>query len=136
MAKYERDKLVPGFTMSLKTRPLVIAKMTEYIRERSVIIQSKRLMSELRVFIWKNGKAQAQVGYNDDLVMAFATALYVRDTAIRMRQQGLDLSRATMSSFVSLNQRNSAVYNVAPMQNNPYLMETPNGQEDLSWLLG
>jgi hypothetical protein len=136
MAKYERDKLVPGFTMSLKTRPLVIAKMTEYVRERSVILQSKRLLGEMRVFIWRNGKAQAQSGYNDDLVMAFATALYVRDTAIRMRQQGMDLSRATMNSFVNLNQRNTGVYNVAPMQNNPYLMETPGGQEDLTWLLG
>jgi hypothetical protein len=136
MAKYERDKLVPGFTMSLKTRPLVIAKMTEYIRERSVIVKSKRLLGEMRVFIWRNGKAQAQTGYNDDLVMAFATALYVRDTAIRMRQQGMDLTRATMSSFVNLNQRSAAVYNVAPMRNNPYLMETPNGQEDLTWLLG
>jgi len=89
------------------------------------------------VFIWKNGKAQAQTGYNDDLVMPLATALYVRDTAIRMRQQGMDLSRATMASFTSLNQRsNTAVYNVAPMGNNPYLMDTPNGQEDFSWLLG
>jgi len=132
----DHSNMVPGFTMSLKTRPLVIAKMTEYVRERSVILQSKRLLGEMRVFIWRNGKAQAQSGYNDDLVMAFATALYVRDTAIRMRQQGMDLSRATMSSFVSLNQRNTGVYNVAPMQNNPYLMETPNGQEDLSWLLG
>jgi len=136
MAKYERDKLVPGFTMSLKTRPLVIAKMTEYIRERSVIVQSKRLLAEMRVFIWRNGKAQAQSGYNDDLIMAFATALYVRDTAIRMRQQGMDLSRATMNSFVSLNQRSQGVYNVAPMQNNPYLMKTVNGEEDLTWLLG
>jgi hypothetical protein len=135
MAKYERDKLVPGFTMSLKTRPLVIAKMTEYIRERSVIVQSKRLLAEMRVFIWRNGKAQAQSGYNDDLIMAFATALYVRDTAIRMRQQGMDLSRATMNAFVGLNQRDPGVYNVAPMQNNPYLMETPYGQEDLTWLI-
>lgn len=136
MAKFERDKLVPGFTMSLKTRPLVIAKMTEYVRERSVVLQSKRLLGEMRVFIWRNGKAQAQSGYNDDLIMSFATALYVRDTAIRMRQQGMDLSRATMSSFVSLNQRNTGVYNVAPINNNPYLMETPGGQEDLTWLLG
>ena len=29
MHKYERDKLVPGFTMSMRTRPLVIAKMIE-----------------------------------------------------------------------------------------------------------
>jgi hypothetical protein len=136
MKKYERDMLVPGFTMSLRTRPLVIAKLTEYIREKSVTIRSKRMIGELRVFVWKNGKAQAQVGYNDDLVMALATALYVRDTAVRMKQQGLDLARAQMSSFVNLNQRNTGVYNVAPMQNNPYLMKTSQGDEDLSWLLG
>ena len=83
-----------------------------------------------------NGKAQAQNGYNDDLVMAMATALYVRDTAVRMRQQGMDLTRAQMSSFVNVNQRNTGVYNVAPMQNNPYVMKTDYGEEDLSWLLG
>ena len=136
MTKYERDRLVPGFTMSVRTRPLVIAKMMEYIRERGVTIQSKRLLAEMRVFIWKNGKAQAQVGYNDDLVMAFATALYVRDTALRLRQQGMDLARAQLSSFTNLNSRNTAVMStVGSMQNNPYLIRTDHGDEDISWLL-
>lgn len=36
----------------------------------------------MRVFIWKNGKAQAQAGYNDDLVMSFGIGLYVRDTLL------------------------------------------------------
>ena len=136
MTKYERDKLVPGFTMSARTRPLVIAKMIEYIREHSVTIQSKRLMSEMRVFVWKNGKAQAQVRYNDDLLIACATALYVRDTALRLRQQGIDLARAQLSSFNNLNAQNKAIMtNVGSQQNNPYLIDTPGGKEDISWLL-
>lgn len=136
MTKYERDKLVPGFTMSARTRPLVIAKMIEYIREHSVTIQSKRLMSEMRVFVWKNGKAQAQVRYNDDLLIACATALYVRDTALRLRQQGIDLARAQLSSFNNLNAQNKAIMtNVGSQQNNPYIVDTPGGKEDISWLL-
>ena len=136
MTKYERDKLVPGFTMSARTRPLVIAKMIEYIREHSVTIQSKRLMSEMRVFVWKNGKAQAQIRYNDDLLIACATALYVRDTALRLRQQGIDLARAQLSSFTNLNAQNKAIMtNVGSQQNNPYLIDTPGGKEDISWLL-
>ena len=136
MHKYERDKLVPGFTMSMKTRPLVIAKMIEYIREKSVTIQSKRLMQEMRVFIWKNGKAQAQDRYNDDLIMACATALYVRDTSLRLRQQGMDLARAQLSSFNSLNAKNKAIIkSVGNQQNNPYIINTPGGDEDVSWLL-
>jgi hypothetical protein len=136
MTKYERDKLVPGFTMSARTRPLVIAKMIEYIREHSVTIQSKRLMAEMRVFVWKNGKAQAQIRYNDDLLIACATALYVRDTALRLRQQGIDLARAQLSSFNNLNAQNKAIMtNVGSQQNNPYLIDTPGGKEDISWLL-
>ena len=136
MHKYERDKLVPGFTMSARTRPLVIAKMIEYIRDKSVTIQSKRLMSEMRVFVWKNGKAQAQVRYNDDLIMSCATALFVRDTALRLRQQGIDLARAQLSSFTNLNQKNKAVIRtVGNNQNNPYLIDNGRNQEDISWLL-
>ena len=136
MHKYERDKLVPGFTMSMRTRPLVIAKMIEYIREKSVTIQSKRLMSEMRVFVWKNGKAQAQDRYNDDLIMSCATALYVRDTALKLRQQGIDLARAQLSSFNNLNKRNPAVItSVGDMRNNPYIIKTRDGEEDISWLV-
>ena len=136
MSKYERDKLVPGFTMSIRTRPLVIAKMIEYIREKGVTIQSKRLISEMRVFVWKNGKPQAQTNYNDDLLMACATALYVRDTALRLRQQGMDLARAQLSSFSNLNAKNAAVIkSVGSQQNNPYIIDTGHGTEDFSWLI-
>ena len=136
MNKWDTDKLVPGFTTSNKTRPLIIAKMMEYIRERSVTIRSKRLINEMRVFIWKNGKAQAQNGYNDDVVMAFAIGLYIRDTALRLRQQGIDLARAQLSSFTNLNQRTpSVITSVDNRRNNPYIVETNHGKEDISWIL-
>ena len=136
MNKWDTDKLVPGFTTSNKTRPLIIAKMMEYIRERSVTIRSKRLINEMRVFIWKNGKAQAQNGYNDDVVMAFAIGLYIRDTALRLRQQGIDLARAQLSSFTNLNQRTpSVITSVDNRRNNPYTIETNHGKEDISWIL-
>ena len=137
MSKYEKDKLVPGFTMSVRTRPLVVAKMIEYIRERGVTIQSKRLLGEMRVFVWKNGKPQAQINYNDDLLISAATALYVRDTALRLRQQGMDLARAQLSSFQNLNAKNKGVMkSVGYQQNNPYLIDNGYGsQEDITWLL-
>ena len=56
--------LTPGFTISLRNRPLIINKFREYIGDRSVTIRSKRLLEEMKVFIWKNGRAEAQSGYN------------------------------------------------------------------------
>ena len=93
-------------------------------------------MADMRVFIWKNGKAQAQDRYNDDLIISFATALYVRDTALRLRQQGMDLARASLSSFTNLNAKNQAVIKTVGNQvKNPYIVNTPGGEEDISWLL-
>ena len=90
----------------------------------------------MRVFVWKNGKAQAQTNYNDDLLISLATALYVRDTALKLRQQGLDLARAQLSSFTNLNARNQAIIStVASQGNNPYIIKTEHGAEDISWLL-
>ena len=136
--KYENgNAMVPGFTTSLKTRPLVISKMVSYIHEKSVIIQSKRLIEELRTFVWKNGKAQALGGYNDDLVMAFGIAMFLRDTALHFRQQGVDMARAALGGIHSTNYQAPNIYQGGKPNINPYEMENPYGdKEDISWLLG
>jgi len=136
--KYENgNAMVPGFTTSLKTRPLVISKMVSYIHEKSVIIQSKRLIEELRTFVWKNGKAQALGGYNDDLVMAFGIAMFLRDTALHFRQQGVDMARAALGGIHSTNHQAPNIYTNSNRVKNPYEMENPyGGKEDISWLLG
>ena len=56
MHKYERDKLVPGFTMSARTRPLVISKLDTYMRERTALIRSKRLIDEFKVWLLENAQ--------------------------------------------------------------------------------
>jgi hypothetical protein len=125
-----------GFTMSLKTRPIVVQKFVEYVAERSVTIQSKRLIEEMKTFIWKNGKAEAQPGYNDDLVMAFGMAMYIRDTALKFRQRGLDITKASLSN-ISVNRTvyQGAYNNTKYTPENPYKIDTGAGSEDIGWLL-
>jgi hypothetical protein len=126
--------MVPGFSMNLRTRPLVINKFREYVGDKSVIIQSKRLLEEMKVFIWRNGRPEAQSGYNDDLVMSFGMAMYVRDTALKFKSQNLDLTRATLSNIMTVksNQQGSFTINGKP---NPYNMNIGGQNEDISWLL-
>ena len=97
--KLDNDQVVPGFTTSAKTIPLVISKMESYIREGAFIFPSKRLLEELRVFIWHNGKAQAQSGYNDDLVMSAGIGLFLRDTALKYQASGMDITRASLTGM-------------------------------------
>ena len=128
--------MVPGFSMNQRTRPLVVAKMKSYIQEHSCIIQSKRLLEELRTFIWKNGRPQAQDGYNDDLVMSWGTALFLRDTTLRFKQAGQDLTRAALNSFGKTTSGFSVYRPTDSNNQNPWEMKNPYGQsEDLTWLI-
>ena len=130
---YEGDSnMTPGFTMSLRTRPLVVNKMREYIGDRSVTIQSKRLLEEMKVFVWKNGRPEAQSGYNDDLIMSFAIGMFLRDTSLKFQQQSLDMTRAALGSI----KKNTTVGAYSPNNiQNPYILETKYGQENINWLL-
>jgi hypothetical protein len=130
----DNSKLVPGFTTSLKTRPLIVNKFREYIGDKSVVIQSKRLLEEMKVFIWKNGRPEAQSGYNDDLIMSFAIGMYLRDTSLRFKSQNLEMSRATLSNMtVNRTGFNGAYGSSVP---NPYSIENGmGGNEDISWLI-
>jgi hypothetical protein len=130
----EERGLVAGFSTTSKTRPLIISKLDDYFREKSVTIRSHRLIDELFTFIFLNGRAEAMKGYNDDLVMSFSIGLWVRDTALRLRQQGMDLTKQAISGIST--QTYSGVYS-GGMSNeeNPWKMRVGEGYEDLSsWL--
>lgn len=101
------------------------------MRENSCIIRDKRLLDELYTFIYKAGRAEAAQGYNDDMIISFAQGLWVRDTAIKLRQAGIEMNKLAISNMRST----TAVYKPTLVVN-PWQMDTVNGnKEDLNWLL-
>ena len=125
--------MTPGFTMSMRSRPLVVNKFREYVGDRSVTIRSKRLLEEMKVFIWRNGRPEAQSGYNDDLVMAFGIGMYLRDTSLKFQQHSHDMTRATLGSM----NKNTYVGAYGTKNGtNPYEIDNPyGGKENIKWLL-
>ena len=134
--KYQdHSKMTPGFTMSSKTRPMVIGKFQEYLSDKGVTIQSKRLIEEMKTFIWKNGRPEAQTGYNDDLVMSFGIGMYIRDTALKNSQRGIDMTKQALQNMHVNRTPYQGGYGSNPSIPNPYSMPTPEGKEDIRWLL-
>jgi hypothetical protein len=132
----EERGMVAGFSTTSKTRPLIISKLDEYIREKSITIRSSRLIDELFTFIWRGNRAEAMAGYNDDLTMSLGIGLWVRDTALRLRQEGIDLTRQAIGGIGSSN------YDAVGFGGNRYNDENPwemdngmGGREDLTWLI-
>ena len=135
--KNEDKNMIPGFTTTLKTRPLIVAKMEEYTREKLVRLNSSRLIEELFVFIYNNSKAEALPGYNDDLVMSYAIALWVRDTALRLKKERDDMQRSLLGSFLNSNKGHDGGFSKGKIKpkDNPWELQIGDTKEDLSWLL-
>ena len=64
----QEKNMVAGFSTTMKTRPLIIAKLEEYFRDESVVVHSNRLIDELFTFIYNNNRAEAMAGYNLSLI--------------------------------------------------------------------
>ena len=124
-------QLIPGFTLTQKTRPLVVSKLEEFFRERLVTVHSQRLIDELFVFIYNGSRAEAMSGYNDDLVMSFGMGLWIRETALRLRAEGIELQKKAMSSITS----NQGVYIPTNNQNDSWTMNVGKNPESLEWLI-
>ena len=111
--EYQADQMsnaVPGFTTSSKTRPLIVAKMEEFVRNNLIKIYSSRLLAEMKTFVWNNGRAEAMRSYNDDLIMACAVGCWVRDTALTANQRDAEYSKAFIGAITrSTNQLDTRI---------------------------
>ncbi len=144
------EDLVPGFTTSPKNRPLMIDKLEEYIRNKTITIRSKRLLEELKTFIWHAGRPEAMSGCNDDAIMAAAIGVWIRDTFLAPNYMSMDIQKKMLSSIGLNRTLNNQIEGAAkdphsahrPVTMSTYQRETgnkmrmPGGRsENFSWLL-
>ena len=130
--RQQERQMTAGFAMSSKTRPLVVEKMNQYFNEKALTIHSKRLLDELFVFIYFNLRAEAMVGYNDDLVISFAVGLWIRDTALRLRSQGIELQKRSLEN---ISKQETVFMPATTVPKDAWTMDVGNEKEDLTeWL--
>ena len=66
--------------------------------------------------------------------MSFGMAMYIRDTALKFRQRGIDITKQALNN-VKVNRTNYQAGYFSKGSDNPYHIDTTNGKEDISWLL-
>jgi len=130
-----KNNTVVGFSMTQKTRPLVIAKMEEMIRNKLITIYSKRLYNEMKTFVWHHGKPQAMRGYNDDLTIACSIGCWAKDTAFEAGKKDIEYKKAFLNSM----QKNSNIMNTAINGMHGYRIKKQEQEkqkyEEFIWLL-
>ena len=131
--------VTPGFSTTMKTRPLVIAKLEEFVRNKLIKIKSKRLYNEMKTFVWQNGKPQAMKKHNDDLIMACAIGCWVKDTALSSNERSVAYQKAFLNSITTTNRMmNTAIPGMAgyeKLEKEQKMRNAANTYKDNLWLL-
>jgi hypothetical protein len=109
-----------GFTTSSQSRAQILTKLEEAIRNKQVRVFSSRLYDELKTFVWKGTKAQAQKGKNDDLVIALAIGIWLYDTDPHYHKHTVDVNAAMLKAFAVNDDHNPAAMNPWDASTNPW----------------
>lgn len=110
-----------GFDTQRESRKRIVSKLEEVIRNKQITVHSARLYDELKTFIIKNDKPEAQRNCHDDLVMALAIGVWLFDVD------------GVHSQFAS--QLNSSMLSGFGLSSNKYENMKGNGNEVLpSWI--
>jgi hypothetical protein len=142
LEQYEAENVsnsVPGFTTSQKSRPLIVAKLEEFVRNELITINSNRTYQELKTFVWRNGRPEAQRSYNDDLVMSLAIACWVRDTVLQENTRDLHYKRASLNSIIisstKLNTTIPGMHGYKSVETSDKMNEVKQMYKDFGWII-
>jgi len=140
---------MPGFNANGVRLPM-IANMEYMIRTDQIKIRSRRMTSEMKTFIYKNGRPDHQEGKHDDLLMSLGMALWVLEHSFKKLEKANKQTKAMLAgwvmvgdtddtekyqgnNFVPKNQRNKKSIPKPKFSDNVKKnMQDPNG--DYMWL--
>lgn len=102
LEKYEDNEngKIPGFSANSVRVPM-IANFEFYIRTNSIRIRSIRLVSEMKTFVYKNGKPDHLKGHHDDNIMALAMALWVLENSFKKLEKLEKQNKALLQGWIS-----------------------------------
>jgi len=142
---YKQGDKVPGFNVG-NTRLQMISEFEEHVRENKTIIRSSRLTSELKTFIYKNGRPDHMEGYHDDLIMAYAMPIFLVQTTFKKLKKIENQTKAMLDSWASVS-NNGSQPQTTETHINPFYTNTPtyhprqpgkgvNDDGEYNWLFG
>ena len=98
LSSFNKDTKTPGFQATNVRLPM-IANLEYKIRTDGVKIRSRRMTSEMKTFIYKNGRPDHMDGYHDDLLMSLAMCLWVVEHSFKNLEKMEKQTKAILNSW-------------------------------------
>lgn len=125
LTSYNKQNKIPGFHATNVRLPM-ISNLEYKIRTNGVKIRSSRLISEMKTFIYKNGRPDHMEGYHDDLLMSLAMCLWVMEHSFKSLERLEKQTKAILSSWTTSNNNSATTTVVNPVTKQKETRINPN----------
>lgn len=98
--QYKKDNKIPGLQVGSIRLPM-IANFEEKVRMNEVKIRSVRMTSEMKTFVYKNGRPDHMDGYHDDLIFAMAMCLWTLEHSFKKLEKLERQAKAMLGSWIA-----------------------------------
>lgn len=95
----ENKKSKIGFRLQ-KYRHPAISNFVGKIEKRAIEIYSVRQINEWKTYVWLNGRADHQKGFNDDCIMSLVMPLWVAESVYNKMEKAKELNKAVLYSYL------------------------------------
>lgn len=99
MGKYSKDNKIPGFHITSVRGPM-IANLEFSIRMDLIKVRSIRCISEMKTFVYKDGRPDHLSGYHDDLLFALAMPLWVMEHSFKNLERLEKQNKAMLNGWL------------------------------------
>jgi hypothetical protein len=111
LTHFNKDNKIPGFHATNVRLPM-ISNLEYKIRTNGVKIRSSRLTSEMKTFVYKNGRPDHMEGYHDDLLMSLGMALWVVEHSFKNLERLEKQNKAMLNSWLGGSSNTQTTTNV------------------------
>lgn len=100
LANFNKSNKTPGFHANSVRLPM-ISNLEVKIRKNEIKIRSARMTSEMKTFVYRNGRPDHQDGFHDDLLMALGMALWVLEHSFKNLERLEKQSKAMLNAWLN-----------------------------------
>lgn len=118
--RIDLEKGLPGFHSS-SVRFQMLSHFANLVKTNQFKIRSKRVITELDTWIFKNGRIDHKDGCHDDTLTCLAMGLFVMEYSMNKQMEAKQKDMTMLRAMINVNNR----INIAPSQNNSKVNITP-----------
>ena len=100
LASFDKGDKIPGFHATSVRLPM-ISNLEYKIRTNGIKVRSSRLTSEMKTFIYKNGRPDHMEGYHDDLLMSLGMCLWVVEHSFKNLERLEKQTKAMLNGWLA-----------------------------------